>query len=170
MEYILETLGKVGFEWKMALFNLINFLLVFYILKRLFFVPILKVIEDRKRMAEETEENFKKSEMDVAMARRNSEEILEDAKKQANSIIGQAVTESSVLAESMRQRAKEDVAGIVAQAKTTIAAEKEQMQYELRKETAELVVGAVEKVLGEGVTDAIDTQLTNRLISDMQKS
>lgn len=170
MEYILETLGKVGFEWRMALFNLINFLLVFYILKRLFFAPTLRVIEDRKRMARETEENLKKSETDVAMAKRNSEEILEDAKKQANSIIGQAVTESSALAENMRQRAKEDVAAIVAQAKTTIAAEKEQMQHELRKETAALVVDTVGKVLGEGVTDAIDKQLTSRLISDLQKS
>ena len=48
MEYLLETLGKVGFDWRMALFSFINFILVFWLLKKLFFKKILNIIEERQ--------------------------------------------------------------------------------------------------------------------------
>ncbi len=121
-------------------------------------------------MAQDTEDNFKKAKTAVAMAHQNSEEIVKDAKQQANGIIAQAVTESSALAESMRKKARADVETIIVQAKSAIESEKEQMRHELRRETAHLVVDTVEKVLGEGMTASIDKQLTSRLISDLQKS
>ncbi|MBP9732027.1 MAG: F0F1 ATP synthase subunit B [Candidatus Magasanikbacteria bacterium] len=170
MDLIKEILQKLGFDWKLALMNLINVGIIFFLLKKYLFATVSKKIEERRELIRAGVENATEAQTKLEMARLSSEKIIEDAKRTANDIIGNAVKESSSLAEDMRLRAVENVESIIAHAKQVIEAEKEQMHYELRKETAELVIEAVGKVLGEGVTESIDKQLTKRLISDLQKN
>jgi F0F1-type ATP synthase membrane subunit b/b' len=56
-----EILGKIGFDWQVALANLVNFLIIVFLLKKFAFKPIAKIIQDRQNKINEGLENAKKA-------------------------------------------------------------------------------------------------------------
>ena len=46
---MLEILGNIGFDWPVALANLVNFLIIFFLLHKFVFKPLGKTVEKRKR-------------------------------------------------------------------------------------------------------------------------
>jgi F-type H+-transporting ATPase subunit b len=87
MNALLEILGKIGFDWRMALFSLLNFLIIYYILKKFFFDMIVKSIDERQKKVKEGVENYEKAKTELGMAENNAKKIIDDAKKDANKLI-----------------------------------------------------------------------------------
>jgi len=167
MEFITENLGKIGFEWKMALFNLINFLILFWILKKYFFAPIVRVIDERNARAVESEQNFKKAKTEVEMAERTGKEFIASAKKESTEIILRAGEEAERVADTIKSKAQAEVQTLISEAKKTITVEKQKMMEEMKSETADLVVLAVEKVLSEKNTPAKDKKFVSDTLSKL---
>lgn len=168
MQYILETLGKIGFEWQMGLFNLINFLIIFWILKRFAFKPIMNALNERQQKAAESVENFQKAKTELQMAERKAQDIVDQSKVDANKVMERATEEAKRTAEGMRDKAKNDIELLVAQAKKNIEIDKKEMKDEIQKETASLVVAAVEKVLDEKVDSKKDAAYIDSLVKTLK--
>ncbi len=163
MDLIAEILSKLGFDWKLALMNLINVGIIFFLLKKYLFGVVSKKIEERREIIQRGVENATEAQTKLEMASVTAREIIDDAKKQANGIVAQAVKDSASLAESMRLKAVADVEALVTQAKQTIASEKGRMKEEIYRETADLVLLALQKVLGE----QIDSKKDKKIVSDV---
>jgi len=170
MDFLLENLGKIGFEWKMALFNLINFLVLFWILKRAFFKPIVKVINERNQKARDAMDNFQKAKTEVSMAERKAQELIDEAKVEANKVVGMATEEAKQFTESMKEKAKEEIARLVEQAKKNIDIDRKEMQDTLRKDTAVLVILAAQQVLGETLDAKKDEAYIQKIITTVEKN
>ncbi len=168
MEFILETLGKVGFEWKMGLFNFINFIIIFFILKKLFFKPISTTINERQKKVLQSIEDFQKAKTELQMANVKAQETIDNAKVQGNKIIEASHEEAKALAEDMKLRAKADIELLIAQVKKNIAIDREDMKEELKKETADLVVNALEKILGEKFDTKKDEEYIKNIVSSLK--
>jgi F-type H+-transporting ATPase subunit b len=147
MDFILENLGKIGFDWRMGLFNLFNFLVLFWILKRYFFKPILKIIHKREKMVQDSVDNIQKAKTELGMAQNQAQELIDHAKVDANRILERVTVEAKKQSETIKEKAKTEVELLVLQAKKNIEIDKKEMKAEIKKETAELVVAAVEKVI-----------------------
>lgn len=160
MEFILETLAKVGFDWRMGVFNFVNFMVVFFILRHFAFGPILRVIEDRQKKMKDGLDNYEKSKSELMMAERKAQELVDDAKVEANRVLEKSHDEAKEIADDMKASARKEIEGLISQAKTRIAKDRSEMKESLRKETAELVVAATEKVLGS----TIDKKQNDELI------
>lgn len=165
MEAILDILGKIGFDWRMALFNFINFVIVFWIIKRYAFEPTLKFIEERKKHAKETEENFQKAKTELTMAEHKAQGIIDDAKVEANKVIESAADNARETAEKMKDKARGEIELLVTQAKKNIEIDRQEMQEKLKHETIDLVVATTKKVLGSNVDSKVDEQLIKDSIS-----
>lgn len=130
-------LGKLGFDWQVALANLINFLLVFFVLKQFVFAPIQNILQERKKKIEEgihkaNEAELHLHEVDVLSAKK-----LAEANKQAL-IILQATEEK-------KKQAEADLL-------LTIEAEQLALQKKMKAEEEKLVLLAKEKVRQEAVS------------------
>ncbi len=167
MNYILETLGKVGFEWQMGLFNLINFLIIFFILKKFFFASVTKTINERQLKAKEAVENFERAKTELGMATKKSQEIIDGAKVEANKIVEKASDESKAESERNKEKAKKEIEMLVTQAKKNIEIDKKEMKEEISKETANLVVAAVEKIIGEKMDQKKDTKIIEETLTEL---
>ncbi|MBH41712.1 MAG: ATP synthase F0 subunit B [Candidatus Magasanikbacteria bacterium] len=166
MEFIIDTLAKVGFDWRMGLFNLINFFIVFLLIKRFIFPPLLRVIDERKKMIQEGLDNFTQSKTVMEVAEQKAKEIISQAKKEGNIIVEKSHDEAKTVAETMRNKAKEDVEKLVFEAKTHIKQEKKQMKEEIRAEAVSLVVEVAKKLLG----NEMDSKKSTKNIADIIKS
>jgi len=168
MEFILETLGKIGFEWRQALFNLINFLILFFILKRYAFKPVLKVLKERHTKVTESVENIQKAKTELSMAQQQSQDIIDKAKVEGNKIIEASHDDAKALAGDMLLKAKSDIELLITQAKKNIAIDKEEMKEDLKKETVELVMSVLEKILDEKFDTKKDEDYIKKVVSSLK--
>lgn len=168
MEFILDTLGKVGFDWRMGLFNLVNFFIVLIILKKFLFGPITKVIAERQDKARESVQNFQKAKTELQMAERKAQELLDDAKGQANTIVEKSHETAKAHADKLKAAAKEEIETLIAQAKKNIAIDKAEMKDALRAETVGLVLQVTEKLLGDNMDKKKNEAFVKDLIGSLK--
>jgi F-type H+-transporting ATPase subunit b len=155
---MLEILGKIGFDWQVALANLVNFLIIFFILKKFAFTPLKKVIEDRQNKIAKGLADAEKAATDVMMAEEIRTKTVNEAKLEANKIVGDASSKGQVIITDAEAQARTRAEQIRLAAEQKNASEKVAMQEQLQKETAAMVISGIEKVLKESMTE------------DMQKS
>jgi len=152
---LIETLAKVGFDWRLALTNLVNFGLIVWLLAKFLWPSIAKAIGERQKQinqglddAESAKQRLAKSQADyqakLTQAHQEAQEIIHQADERGQKINQQAQQDAQLEAEELRQRVSAD-----------LAQEKEQMTAAVQRQSAELVTAAVEKILQEklGATD-----------------
>lgn len=165
MQAILDILGKIGFDWRMALFNFINFMIIFWIIKRYVFDSTLRFIDERKKNAQETEENFQQSKTELAMAEHKAQGIIDDAKVEANKVVEASADEARAIADKMKDKAKSEIELLVAQAKKNIEIDRRDMQDKLKDETVDLVIKTAKAVLGNKIDSAVDEKIIKESIT-----
>lgn len=153
MSNIVDILSKVGFDWQVALANFVNFLIIFLILKKFAFGPINKTITERQKKIDDGIENAKKAETDLLMAEEIRERKIEEAKMQANTIIGEAQNKGNSIIEVSKEEGLELKASIISEGEKQIAQKKEMIKIEVEKETAGIIIDGLEKVLRESFTE-----------------
>lgn len=166
---MLDILAKVGFDWHMALLNLINFLVIFYILKKFLFVPVSKKMAEREQIIKDGIENATQAKTELQMAEQKAQELIDTAKAESNKIIQASHEEAKQLGERMKAKAKEEIETIVEQAKKNIEIEKQEMRDVLRRETVELVILAVGKILGERMDKKGDEQFIQDILKKIDQ-
>ncbi|PIR74383.1 MAG: ATP synthase F0 subunit B [Candidatus Magasanikbacteria bacterium CG10_big_fil_rev_8_21_14_0_10_47_10] len=163
MQFLLDILAKIGFDWHMALFNLINFLIVFWILKRLAFDPVMKIIDERQQKMRDGIDNYQKSKTELQMAERKAQEIIDEAKSEGNKLVERAHDAAKDTAGQMKEKARAEISMLVEQAKKNIEIDRQEMREQLRRDTVALVAEAAEKIIGE----KIDTQKDEAYITSI---
>lgn len=144
---VLEILGQIGFDTKLFIFNLINFIIVGLILKKFFFGKIVSTIEERKRIINEGIENAQKAENDLNSSKMKANEIVTDAKREASLIIGKAADDGQVVANQLRVDAEKNITELHKRNKEQLAKEKDALMSDFKKDASDLVLMATEKLL-----------------------
>lgn len=164
---ILEILGKLGFDWKLALMNLVNVALLFWLLKKYLFGPVVKMLDERRNVIKDGVDNAKKAETDLMMAQRKAQELIDEAKVESNKIIEHAHAAAQETGEHMKEKARNEIELLIAQAKKNIEIDKKEMQEQLRKETVDLVVLAVEKIIAAKLDSKQDQQMVKDILATL---
>lgn len=150
---IMEILGKMGFNWRMALANLVNFLIIFWLLKKYAWKPLQKTIQEREDKIDKGLEDAKRAASEVTMAKENYDQKINEAKKEANLIIAKASEQGRSMISKAAEDASEKAEKIVTNAKEIIEKEKEKMKEDLKQETVEIAIEITEKILKEKLDD-----------------
>lgn len=165
MELVMETLAKLGFDWKLALMNFFNVAIIFFILKRYLFGTVSAKIEERRKLIVEGVENAQRARTEMFMAEQKAQVIIDDAKVEANKIIEASVDEARNIAEKMKDKAKSEIELLVAQAKKNIEIDRQEMHDKLKEETVALVIKTATVVLGKHIDSKLDEQLIKDAIT-----
>ncbi len=142
----MEILGKVGFDWQVALANLVNFLIVFWLIKRFFFKPIKKTIKERQEVIDKGLEDAKRAESALVTAETQKEEIVKDAHKESSRIAEEATKKGQTIISDAKKLGQEESEKIKSGALKDIEKNKLDMEKTLQKDYISLVLDGVEKV------------------------
>lgn len=165
---IAEILGKIGFDGKMFLFNIINFLVVLFLVRKFLFGKIVSTIDQRKEEIKTGLENAERFKSELAMAEQKSDELISAAKAKANKLVIAAEAEANVVAEGIKSEAATEAEAIIAKAHEKTRQEREQMIARIKKETADLAIMATEKIIREKLNDAKDKQLIESYLDKLE--
>src|SRR3989344_6083013 len=146
----MEIFKSFGIQPVFLLAQIVNFLIILYLLKRFFYKPIVKILEDRKKKIEESLKNADLIEERLQKTEEKNAQILAEAQNSARILIADAKRE----AENINQQ-------------TNLEAKKVSMQKQLEHETLNLVEAVVKRVLGRSLKINERRQLTNKALSDI---
>ncbi len=152
METVYEILNMFAINWPKFLSQLIIFIVVYALLSRFAFKPIVDMLEERRRRIEEGQANAEKIKQQLAEAEQRYEEILTKANAEAQQMIDEARESSAHLTEKKQQEAINQAEQIIAKARETTIAERDKVMADLKREIGRLVVDTTSKVTGKVLT------------------
>ncbi len=160
-----ELFEKLGVDWKLLLAQIINFLVLLFILYKLAYKPILKILQERKNTIEQGLHNAKKAEDRLQEVDALAKAKLVDASKEAQRLLDNTQSDAELLRQEKLTETQREAHIILEKTKKEIEREQKQMFEEAKSSVASLVVSATEKVL----VKKIDSQEDQRIIEDVVK-
>jgi F-type H+-transporting ATPase subunit b len=157
-----EILGKIGFDWQLALINFVNIFIIFLILKRFAFRPIQNIIDKRKTIVEEGLLKTEQAEKSLLASEENGKKIILRARKEAVGILETATEESRGIVEEGKVRLSKEKDNMLKKAGLEIKAKEKESEDKLKEEAAGLIAGGVKKILGREV----DKEMNERIINN----
>jgi F-type H+-transporting ATPase subunit b len=149
----MDAVGKVaeqfGVYWPNLIAQLILFAIVYFVLKRFAFQPIIAMLEERRRRIEEGQLNAEKIKKQLAEAQAKYEEILAKANADSQRLLEEVRASGDRLAEQKRQEAIAAAEQISLKAQEAVALERDKIMAEMKRELGRLVVDTTSRVTGK---------------------
>ena len=160
MESIISTFH---IDWKTIIAQMINFGVVFAVLYYFALKPLSKIMNERTKKIEQGIEDAKENRILIEKSKKEYEESLEKAKKDANVLFQEMKKETAEKRTQMLEEAKKEVSVMIENGKKTLESEKIQMVSEAKKEVADLVIKITEKIIGEQTNSSYEEKVLKEI-------
>lgn len=159
-----EGIGALGFSGSALLIQLITFVIVFLILKRFAFKPILRVLNERREVIESGITLGEQMKKERAELEKKVEATLQKALKEADGIVASAEDTAKATVREAEEKAKAKAADVLKAAEDRIAQDAARARQALEKEVASLVAEATEAIIQEKLDAKKDAALIERAL------
>jgi F-type H+-transporting ATPase subunit b len=161
MDTVTQLFTQFGVTWPKFLAQVILFIIVYLILKKFAFGPIIAIFEERRKTIEDAQANAEKIKRQLAESELRCQEILRKANADAQRIIEEGRASSDATAQKHLQQAIKDAEGIIEKANENVVLERARMVAEVKKEMVDLVVETTAKVAGKVLTETDQQRLAS---------
>jgi F-type H+-transporting ATPase subunit b len=167
MNVVTEIFSNFGITWPKFIAQVILFLVVYWVLNKYAFGPVLKMLQERRRRIEEGQHNAEKIKRQLAEAELRYQEVLRKANEEATKFLEEARASSDAITQKQLQQAIKDAEGIIAKAQETISQERNKMVAEVKKDMVDLVVKTTSKVVGKVITPEDEKRLSEETVKQV---
>jgi F-type H+-transporting ATPase subunit b len=167
MDVISEIFTNFGVSWPKFIAQVILFLVVYWVLNKYAFGPVIKMLAERRRKIEEGQHNAERIKKQLADAELRYQEVLRKANEQATKLLEEARTTSDAISQKQLQQAIKDAEAIIAKAQDTITQERHKMVAEVKQEMVDLVVKTTSKVVGKVMTPDDQKRLSEETVKQV---
>ncbi|MCI6737260.1 MAG: F0F1 ATP synthase subunit B [Intestinibacter sp.] len=153
-------------SWEL-LFQIINTVILFLVLKKILFKPVLNIIEKRENMIQEDLAAGAKAKNEGIALKKEYEEKVSIAKEEGREIIRQATARAEEKSNQIVSDAQAEAVALKAKASKDIAQEKEQAIAEIRNDISDIAILAASKVLEEDIDKSKHEDLIEKFIKEV---
>ncbi len=121
------------------LFQVINFVILLYILRKILYKPVREIIEKRRGLIAKTVEDAEKTKKEALELKEKNQEELNKVKKLQSQMLEQTREEALKDRNKLLSEAEKDAIKIIEKEKALIDAEKRRIEAELKNKTLEMV-------------------------------
>ena len=158
----MEFFEAFGVDLPKLIFQIVNFLLLLYLLNRFLFKRVFALLDERQARISKGLEDAEAAARDRELARAERDAALAEARKEAAEMLARANKIADDTRKEILAAAKADAEQVTERAREEINAEKERAMAELRAEVADLALAAAGKL----VRREMDTDTQRRLVED----
>jgi F-type H+-transporting ATPase subunit b len=160
----MEIIQKFGLEAKLFLFQLINFLIIVFILKKFLFAPLKKMLDERKRKIEQSLQDAENAKIVLENASEEKKDILTKAKSSADLLMATVKVSIKETKEKAVIEAKHRSEQIIDDAKQKAVTEFESMNKQIEKISLDISGKVMSKVLSDLFTETEKQKLMSRAL------
>lgn len=148
----MDILNQFGVKPILLAAQVVNFLILLFILKKLLYKPILKVLDERKKRIEDSLKNAQEIERRLQQTTDQSDKIIAKTLKEAQKILDQTNQAAAQIMDQTNQAAEEILRKATKEGEKMVALEKEMLMQRIKEYVGSLVTLVVEKVTGKKIT------------------
>jgi len=131
----------------------LGFLLLVWVLKRLFWKPVLASLEERRSGIAEAFRQIENQKREMESLRRDYEARIQKIEEEARGKLQAAIDEGRKISREIQEKARDEAKQALTRSKEDLSLEIAKARVELRGEIARLTLLATEKLLREEMTD-----------------
>ena len=148
--------------------QVINFLLLLYLLYRFCYKPFLAFLDTRSKDVEETLVGAEQTRQEANELFQQYKEKMEGSNEEASDIVRNAVNEGDQQKKEIIAAAKAEARTMVEEAKQDILREQRKAIRDLREETINLSLMAASRILDQKLTNEDDKKLVAKFIDELE--
>ena len=153
-----------------ALFTLVNTVVLFLVLKKFLWGPVMKMIADRQQEIDTMYSNADADREQAKKLREEYEDKLADAQKTGERLVKEATVRAQAREEDILRQANAEADAIRRKAEADVAREKKKAINDAKDEIAGLAMDIAGKVVGHSLNDQDQSALVDKFIDQLGES
>jgi F-type H+-transporting ATPase subunit b len=149
--------------------QLINFLVLVFVLRALAWKRIIKFLDDRRLRISLQIEEVEKLKLESTTLKAKCEEQIKNMEAMAARKMEEAVLEAGEAAEAIKNQARKDAERIMAQAQSNVHFEATRIKNELKDEIIDMVMQVSEQVVEQKMNVQEDRRMAENFLNDLDK-
>lgn len=141
------------------IWTIITFLLLFFVLAKYAWKPLIKMLDDREGMIRSSLDDAEKAKLELERLNKESEAITAKARSEAQAILAESKTVAEKVKEDTIAKAKEQAIKISDDAQKQIQVEKDKAINDIKQEVVNLTLLVAEKLINKNLNDADNKSL-----------
>jgi F-type H+-transporting ATPase subunit b len=163
------AIGALGINTVGLAAQIINFLLLMFLLYRFLYRPVLNMLDQRAARVKESMEQAEEVKQQLVRARDDYAAEMKKARVEAQEVIARAVTEGERVRAVARDEGKRDAEAFLARARVQIERDREEASRALRGEVANLALLAAGQVVNRSFDRSAHYQLIDDVLKDLEQ-
>lgn len=161
MELVTPNVGTIF--WMLLFFSL-----VLFILGKFAWKPVLNTIKEREQTINEALQSAERTKLEMAKLKADNDKILDEARNQRDVIMREAKIMKDKIIQDAQEHAQAEAKKIVESARASIDNEKKAAIHEIKTQIAVLSVSIAEKIIREKLDASKQTEIIDKLLSDVK--
>ncbi len=159
---------KLGLNLGFLLVHIINFAIVYVVLRAWVFGPVTKMLEDRRNKIAQGLEDARIAADARATAEKAADKIIGDAQLKANEIIRETTSRAEALQKEMVAEAKQGIDKQRENALSEVEEERVRLLSEMRGDVSAIAIAAAQKLIGEALDEKRQRTLLTEFFSGVK--
>lgn len=164
-----ELLENFGVEWKLLAAQVVNFFILFLILKKFAYKPVVGMLREREARIKRGLEAASESERTLSEAKEREAAIMSEAEKKALGMVTHAETIAYEKEAMIVDGAHKKAEAVMRTAEKAIEEERAKQIDDIHKEAQSLVALATAKVLGKKEPASRDEELVREALDELRR-
>jgi F-type H+-transporting ATPase subunit b len=165
----MEILNKFGFDLKLFLGQIVNFLILAYIFKRFLYKPLLNVFKEREEKIKKGLEDAEKAKEALDSAKLDREALLKETRTEARLIIDGTKKAAEEMRQELAAKNKAESEKMLAEAKIQASEEMKKMEKEVKNMSLDLSQKLLGEVIEKLFTEEEKQKILRRAVENIRK-
>jgi F-type H+-transporting ATPase subunit b len=152
------------------IYALLSFAVLFFVLSKFAFPPIVKMLEKREATIRESIERSEETRVEAERLLEDYKKQLAEARSEAAQIIEQARKLGDDAKKKIEATARDEATALLARAREEIEAEKQKALIELTAKVADISIGAASRVVEKSLSKEDHLKLIDDYVAQVGKS
>jgi len=160
--------GLVSLD-KSLIIQMVNFLLLLFILTKLLYKPFVAKMEERSQAIKKSLEEAQAARAEAQRQREEHASKIQAAHAEAQAIRASALTEAAEEQRRLVEAARVEAARLVESARADLAADLRRARQDLRQEVADLSITVAEKLIRKSLNDADHRKIVQDAVAGLER-
>ena len=166
----MEIVGTFGLNPVLLAAQIVNFLIVFILLKKFLYKPVLEVLRKRQITIKEGLKQAEEARVKLEKIVIEESNILRQAQLQSRKIIEDAKTESSEIAKRMNEETRKQTEKLISDTREQLVKEAIGVEKRLALKTGEIAVTLLEKALKNFFSNKEQQEIMSQALVKIKKN
>lgn len=161
---------KLGISPIQLITQIINFVIMVVVLKKLLYQPILTALENRRKKIEEGLHSSEKIKEELEKVGKKKADILQKAQIEARGIVENGKKTAEGVKDEILKNAQIEAVAIIEKGRKDLDQQRKEMESRLERETVEIAAEMAVKALGDVLTTADQKMIIDKKLKKVFQS